>query len=273
MFFTDVGFLTTILWNVSPVLVHIGPVPIRWYGLLFALGFLFGYAFMHGVYRREGKPLSDLDRLFFVVMAGALLGARLGEVLFYNPSYFFHHPLEIVMIWNGGLASHGGIAGIFIALWIYARKRPDQPFLWLLDRICIPAMIGAALIRLGNLFNSEILGTPTHVPWAFVFVQEDLVPRHPVQLYEAGSYLLVFLVLLRLYRIQALGLPSGLLLGSALLASFLTRFFLEFLKLRQAAFGAALPLSIGQILSIPIILLGAFLLVRAVRKKNGFTRR
>src|SRR5262249_49124455 len=158
--------------------------------------FVLGYLIVRWQFRIEGKPESDLDHLLIYLVLGTIIGARLGHCLLYEPRFYLSHPLQILRIWEGGLASHGGATGVLIALYLYCRRRPNQPFLWLLDRVVVPTALGASLIRLGNLFNSEILGVPTQVPWAFVFVRVSSEPLHPAQLYESLSYLLVFFVLL-----------------------------------------------------------------------------
>lgn len=250
-------------WDVSPEILRLGPVALRWYGVCFALAFLVGYGIVQWIYRREQQPERDLDRLLVYMLVGAVVGARLGHCLFYEPAFYLRHPLEILKVWEGGLASHGGAVGILLALWIYSRARPGQPYLWLLDRIAVPAALGGFFIRLGNLFNSEILGTPTEVPWAFVFVRVDALPRHPAQLYEALAYALIFAGLLMVYRRRGAQTPRGLLFGLFLLLVFGARVLIEFVKVRQAAFGEALPLSMGQLLSIPLILAGLMLVVQA----------
>ncbi len=250
-------------WNVSPEILRLGPFALRWYGVCFALAFLLGFFIVQWIYRRELKPERSLDRLLFTMLGGTLVGARLGHCLFYEPAYYLSHPLEILMFWQGGLASHGGLLGIVLALFFYSRLHPDQPYGWLLDRIVIPSALGGFFIRMGNLFNSEILGTATDVPWAFVFARIDDVPRHPAQLYEALAYALIFAVLLKVYRKRGAQTPRGLLTGLFLALVFGVRFLIEFVKIRQAAFGEALPLSMGQLLSIPLILIGVGLIVRA----------
>ena len=249
-------------WHVSPEILRLGPFALRWYGLCFALAFLVGYFIVQWIYQRELKPERDLDRLLFYMLGGTLAGARLGHCLFYEPAYYLSRPLEVLMFWEGGLASHGGLVGIVLALYLYSRPRPEQSFGWLLDRIVIPSALGGCFIRLGNLFNSEILGTPTDVPWAFVFARVDTAPRHPAQLYEALAYAVIFAVLLTVYRKRGTQTPRGLLTGLFLALVFGVRFLIEFVKVRQAAFGEALPLSMGQLLSIPLILIGIGLVVR-----------
>lgn len=252
-------------WNVDPTMFRLGPFAPRWYGLLFALGFLIGFYYMRSVFLHEDKPERDLDALLIWLLGGTIVGARLGHVLFYAPGYYLLHPLEIPQIWEGGLASHGGTIGVLIAIWLYCRSRPDQPFMWLIDRLAPPVALTACFIRLGNLFNSEILGEPTDLPWAFVFERVDEVPRHPAQLYESISYFLIFLVLAILYRRYRASTPRGLLAGLFMTLIFGSRFFIEYVKVAQAHFEVGLPLSMGQLLSIPAILFGLWLLWRAWR--------
>jgi prolipoprotein diacylglyceryl transferase len=252
-------------WNVNPILVQIGPLAIRWYGLFFAAAFLVGFWIEEWIYRREGKDTRLLDSLLIQMLVGGVVGARLGHVAFYDPQYYFSHPLDIVKIWEGGLASHGGAAGILLALYLYARRAGSPPYLWLLDRVVIPTALGGFFIRLGNLFNSEIVGTPTSVWWGVVFDRVDPVPRHPVQLYEALAYLLAFLVLLRAYTRGGEGAREGSLLGLFLVLVFSARFLLEFVKTPQAEYEAGFLLTVGQMLSVPFIIAGVVLILRARR--------
>ncbi len=252
-----------IIWNVSPEILELGPVTLRWYGFLFAAGFLAGLLVMQWIFRVEGRPQKDVDRLFQYVVIGTIVGARLGHCLFYDPGYYLAHPVEILKIWEGGLASHGTSIGVFLALFLYSRNTPGQTFLWVSDRLSIATVLAGSFIRLGNLFNSEIIGKPVELPWAFVFIRVDALPRHPVQLYESIAYALVFLLLLTLYRRQGPRVPPGLLLGLFLACTFGARFFIEFAKTRQAAFGQNMILSMGQWLSVPLILLGIWLLYRS----------
>jgi prolipoprotein diacylglyceryl transferase len=270
--------LAYIHWNADPTMFRLGPFELfgatvgplapRWYGLLFALGFLVGFWLMRRVFLREGKPEQDLDALLLYLLGGTIIGSRLGHVLFYNPGYYLLHPGEIIQIWEGGLASHGGLIGVLTAIWLYTRNRTGQSYLWLLDRLAAPVALTGCFIRLGNLFNSEILGVPTDVPWAFVFEKVDMVPRHPAQLYESLCYLLIFVVLQALYERLGALVPRGMLFGGFLVLIFGSRFFVEFVKMRQAAFAEGLPLSMGQLLSIPVVLVGFWLLVRAWRRSS-----
>jgi len=262
--------LTEVHWDISPEIIRLGPIALRWYSLGWLSAFVVGFLIVRWTYRREGKPERDLESLLFTMFLGAIIGARLGHCLFYRPGYYLTHPLEIVAFWKGfrGLASHGGALGILVALYLYSRRHPDQPYLWLLDRIAAPTALGGCFIRLGNLMNSEILGVPTDVPWAFVFERIDPLPRHPAQLYEAIAYLLTFVLLLSVYRRKGSMLPEGILTGTFFVCVFSARFLIEFVKERHAAYAAGLPLSVGQLLSIPMIILGLALLARAAKRRS-----
>jgi phosphatidylglycerol---prolipoprotein diacylglyceryl transferase len=254
-------------WNINPILAQFGPFAIRWYGLCFAAAFLVGYWIMEWMYRKEGKSTEVLDSLLIYMLVGAVVGARLGHVLFYDPSYYFSHPLEILKIWEGGLASHGGAIGILIAFYLYTRRAGAPRYLWLLDRAVIPTALGGFFIRMGNFFNSEIVGIPTTGWWAVVFDRVDAAPRHPVQLYEALAYLLIFLALLTVYARRREALGEGALLGLFFVLVFSARFVLEFVKTPQAEYEMGFPLTVGQLLSIPFVIAGAVLIVRAGKKQ------
>jgi prolipoprotein diacylglyceryl transferase len=256
------ALLSFVHWHARPEIFSIGPVSVRWYGILFALGFALGFVIVRWMFRLEHKPETDLDSLLGYILGGAVIGARLGHCLFYEPGYYLAHPLDIPKIWQGGLASHGGAIGVALGLWIYSRRHPGQPFLWLLDRVVVPTALAGALIRLGNVFNSEILGRPTQMRWAVVFDRVDSLPRHPVQLYESIGYLLIFVLLLSIYRRTRDRTAPGLLLGIFLVTVFTFRFAVEFFKEPQSDYGQNLPLSVGQLLSIPCILFGGVLLAR-----------
>jgi len=263
--------LAQITWDVSPEIFRLGPLPIRWYSLGWLMAFGLGFYLVRWMYRREGKPEGDLESVLLYMILGAIIGARLGHCLFYQPEYYLAHPLEIIAFWRGfrGLASHGGTLGILVSLYIYCRRHPDQPYLWLLDRIAAPTALGGFFIRMGNLMNSEILGLPSDVPWAMAFVRVDPVPRHPAQLYEALSYLAIFFLLLGLYRRKGPALARGVLTGIFFATVFGARFLIEFVKERHAPFEAGLPLSMGQILSIPVVLLGLGILVWSLRRGSA----
>lgn len=257
-------------WDVNPEIFNLGPISIRWYGLLFALAFVFGYIILTKIFVKEKKPKSDVEQLSVYIIFGTVIGARLGHCLFYNPAYYLSNPIEILKVWEGGLASHGAAIGILIALYLYVRKKKDQNFLWLIDRLVIVVALGGALIRLGNLFNSEIYGIETTVPWAFIFVDSPragLIPRHPTQLYESLAYFFVFIVLYISYNKWKDKFSNGFLFGLFLVLVFTFRFFVEFVKDIQEPFEADLPLKMGQFLSIPFVLAGIYFIYRSTKKK------
>lgn len=252
--------MTYFAWNISPAILSIGGYELRYYALLFGLGFYLSYRLLAWSFQNEGFSADKAGSLVFYGMIGTMIGARLGHVIFYDPLYYWQHPLEILMTWRGGLASHGGTLGVIIAVWLYRRKNPEFSYLWLADRGVPAIALTAGFIRIGNFFNSEIIGRPTDVPWAVVFERIDPVPRHPAMLYEACAYLILFTTSIYFYRSRRTHLRPGLLLGLLFTWIFSARFFLEFLKEDQAAFEKGMILNMGQILSIPFILLGLILL-------------
>jgi len=179
------------VWNANPILLEIGPIQLYWYGLLFVGSFVVGLYILTWIYKREDRDPEVLETLFVYIITGAAIGARLIHCFFYEPSYFLEHPIEILYIWNGGLASHGGVVGVLLAVWLFTRKY-NESYFWLLSRIAIPASLSATAIRIGNFMNSEIVGIPTDVPWAIIFLRIDELPRHPSQLYESIIYLFIF---------------------------------------------------------------------------------
>lgn len=261
---------STIIWDADPVIFQWEFLTLRWYGVFFGFAFIFGAISAMWILKRESKPTESLDSIMIHMMVGTLIGARLGHCLFYDPVFYLGNPLEIVKIWKGGLASHGAGVGIILSLYLYSRKNPDQPFFWILDRAGISIALGCSLIRLGNLFNSEILGKPTASGWGIIFKRVDLIPRHPAQLYESAAYFIIFLLLLTLYLKTNAGEKPGLLSGVTLLTLLPARLFIELFKENQAAFESGWFLNMGQILSFPFILFGVYLIVRAV-KKSGKT--
>lgn len=252
----------SIMWDIDPVLIGVGPLNLSWYGLFFAGGFLAGFQLMQWIYRREAQPAAQLDRLLWYVVGGTVIGMRLAHCLFYDPQYFLAHPLEILKIWQGGYASHGGAAGLLIAVFLYCRAPGRPAYLWLLDRLAIAAVLAGAMIRIGNFFNSEIVGRPVRDGIGVVFARIDGLPRHPVQLYEAAAYLGIFAVLLTLYR-RGRGARSGWLAGAYLALVFGARFVIEFAKAPQAAYEEGYAISVGQLLSVPFVAAGLALLYRA----------
>jgi phosphatidylglycerol:prolipoprotein diacylglycerol transferase len=254
--------ISSIFWNVSPEIMKLGPFSLRWYGLLFASGFVLGYLILTKIYKLEKKPLADLEQLSIYVILGTVIGARLGHCLFYDPVYYLSHPIEIIKVWEGGLASHGAAIGILISIYLITKKQKDKTMLWILDRLVIVVALGGALIRLGNLFNSEIIGRPADVPWAFIFARVDDIPRHPAQLYESFFYLITFVVLYFTYmKTNKKSLP-GYLFGLALVMIFGFRFFVEFIKENQSPFEQGMILDMGQLLSIPFVIAGFYFMFR-----------
>mgnify|MGYP003864236737 FL=1 len=245
------------IWNIEPIAISVGFLKVRWYGLMFASAFISCYMLMQWVYRREAKNPDDVDDLLWYMAISVIVGARLGHCLFYNPEYYFAQPLKIFAIWEGGLASHGGILGMTVGLYLFQR-RVQESYAWFLDRISMVCALGGSFIRIGNFFNSEIVGVSTTVPWAIVFKRIDSYPRHPVQLYEAGAYLLVFVLLLSMYLKMKDSIRPGVIFATSLIAIFVSRFLLEFVKTKQAAYSGDWVISTGQLLSIPFVLAGIF---------------
>jgi prolipoprotein diacylglyceryl transferase len=259
--------LAFIHWNVSPEIFALGPIHVRWYGLFFAIGFLFGYSHGERMFKHENIDLKWLESLFIYLIVATIIGARLGHVLFYGWDYYSQHPIEILYVWQGGLASHGGILGIIIAMFIWSKYVSKRSILWVLDRVVVPSIFVGALIRFGNLMNSEIYGVQTSLPWGFIFERNhETVAKHPTQIYEALSYLVTFGVMLYMYWKTKAKDYQGLIVGVFFVMVFSARFFIEFIKEEQEAFEKGMSLNMGQLLSIPFILTGIFLIVRAVKK-------
>lgn len=270
--------LAAINWTVSPEIFSIGPLSIRWYGLLFALGFVVGYQIMQWVFNSESKSLKDLESLTFYMIISTVVGARLGHCLFYEPGEYLSNPIEILKVWHGGLASHGAAIGIIIALWFYSwRRKPYISFMWILDRIVITVVLAGVFIRLGNFFNHEIVGSQANIPWAVLFTLDkshELVPRHPAQLYEAFSYLIIFLFMFFRYKKLKQNLPEGQLFGIFLTCVFGARFIIEFFKENQVEFEGLLQkytfqtiglhLNMGQILSVPFVIIGLYFIIKSL---------
>lgn len=262
-----------IIWQASPYIFSIGNFSLGWYGFLFMLGFTLSYLFMYYIFKTEGKKIALLDILTIYIFLAVLIGSRLGHVFFYEWEYYQHHLVEILMVWKGGLASHGGTLMIIVALFIFwYRYRVNMA--WLFDRLCIVIPVTAALIRMGNLMNSEIYGTPTRLPWGFVFAENPaagLIPRHPTQIYEALVYLSVSVLLYLLWRRDPSKNQHGFFTGLLLIIIFAARFIIEFIKTDQMPFEQSMTLNMGQWLSVPFIVAGAGLLVYAARKKKSRT--
>ena len=266
-------FSLYINWNVNPEIFDIG-ISVRYYGLLFALAFIFGYKVEEKIFRSEGLPMPWLDKLWIYVAIATIVGARLGHCIFYDWTYYSAHPLEMILPvrftpefkFTGyqGLASHGAAIGIIAGLWYYSKKVSKKSIFWILDRAVIPIALAGFFIRMGNLMNSEIVGLPTELPWGFRFVNSGLdhpeLPRHPAQLYEALCYLVSFFVLMYLYWKTSVKKRMGFIFGSFLILIFTARFVIEFVKEVQEPWEADMVLDMGQILSIPFILVGIFML-------------
>lgn len=263
------GFIT---WEPSPEIFSVGGFSVRWYGLLFASSFIFGYIIFLRFFKKEGIPVKLLDELTTYMIIGTILGARLGHVFFYEPAWYLSHPIKILEVWEGGLASHGAAVGIIIALLLFSHFK-KKPFLWVMDRIVIVVALAGFFIRMGNLMNSEIYGNVTSLPWGFYFPRslspgEMMQPHHPTQIYEGLSYLLIFF-LLRWYYYKEDGKPVyGMLFGIFLVLVFGMRFLIEFIKEPQVDFERGMCLNMGQLLSIPFIIAGIVFMVFARRKKT-----
>ena len=285
-----INFPLSIVWDVDPILIHIGNGGIRWYGLLWAIGLYLCYLVQVWLYKHENCPEDWADKIFVWMALGVIIGARLGHCWFYewhltndpiqifgwtinyrNP--YIEHPFELLKIWEGGLSSHGGGIGLILAAWLLNKrhfsKKPEYKtsMIWILDRLCIGVCITATLIRLGNLMNSEIYGGPTDLPWGFIFVRDgQTVPCHPTQIYEMIYCLVAMAVTWPLYWFTNARRREGLLIGTFFLIVFVTRFCLEFIKNDQEAFEAGHLFNMGQLLSIPFIIAGIWLVVRAFRR-------
>jgi len=250
-----------IVWNPAPELIDWGFFTLRWYGFFWALSLLFIDTMGGKICQWEGVPNKTTSLLAYSFIGG-IIGARLAEVVFYNPAHFLLHPEEIVMIWNGGLASHGGVVGSILGIYLFHLRNKSFPFVWLLDRSAILIIFAAGLIRLGNLFNSELVGYPTDLPWAFIFSNVDQIPRHPTPLYEAIAYILLFIVVFALYRRNSKR-PTGTFMGLFLVLTFGIRFLIEFTKASETILIEAGNISLTQVLSLPMIAGGIIVLLMA----------
>ena len=268
-------------WNIDPEIINIFGISLRYYGVLFVSGLILSYCLLNWIFKKEDIPLDKLEKLSIYAVIGIFAGARLVHCLFYEPSYYFSHPLEIILPiqptadggykFSGfqGLASHGGTLGLIIALIIYAKKTKES-IIKTIDLIAIVAPIGACFIRLANLMNSEIIGIPTNVPWAFIFVRDDNLPRHPAQLYEALSYLLIFGLMFYLYKTRRENLKNGFFFGLVITLIFVARFFIEFVKENQVGFEDGMTFNMGQLLSLPYLVVGiGFIIYGLIKTKNN----
>ena len=268
-----------IYWNPDPEIANVFGFSLRYYSLLFVGGILLSLYSFTRLFKNENISSANLEKLVIYVMVGIVLGARLGHCLFYEPSYYLSHPLEILLpvqfLPDGGfkftgyqgLASHGGALGVLIALVIYSLKT-KEPLLKILDLIAIVGPLEGVFIRLGNLMNSEIIGTPTTKPWAFVFERVDNIPRHPSQIYEAAAYLLIFGIVVFMYKKKGKELRHGFFFGLTLVLVFTARFLIEFVKERQVSFEENMTFDMGQLLSIPYILVGIGFIIYGMKGRN-----
>lgn len=257
--------LLYINWNVNPEAFHIGFLSIKWYGLLWGTGLMSTFFLGSYILKTLGRDEEMLTILIQYIFVFGLIGARLAQVFFYEWDYFSSHPEKIIAVWEGGLASHGGVLGGLLGLLIFCRRNSDYPLFWTIDHAAIVVLLLAALIRLGNLMNSEIVGKATEVPWAFVFQSYDSVPRHPVVLYESIAYFFIQLLQLYLFRKYRDTRP-GIYLVVFFLLVFSVRFLLEFFKVPEGRlfFGV---ISKTQMLNVPFILTGIVFLVLVMRKQ------
>ncbi|MDO4181912.1 MAG: prolipoprotein diacylglyceryl transferase [Bacteroidales bacterium] len=261
--------LMYITWNPDPTIIEIGGFTLRWYSLFWVIALLTGSHVVYKLYELKKLPMETFQTLFMYSFVGILAGARLGHCLFYDPEYYLNHPLEIVLpvhfLPNGdwkftgyaGLASHGGTLGLIIALVLFCRKTKIH-CLDILDMMGVAAPVAAGFIRIANLMNSEIIGMPTQVPWAFVFERVDMQARHPAQLYEAIAYFVIFLLIGFIYKRYSSRCRKGFFFGLCLTLIYAFRFFIEYIKERQVDFEESLPIDMGQILSIPLVVIGLY---------------
>lgn len=276
--------INSIVWNVNPEIFNLFGIHVRWYGLLWAIGIWLALVVVQKLYKNEKLPEAWVDKLFMYTVIGTIVGARLGHCFFYEwkpldepvsflgitftyGNYYLSHPWELLYVWRGGLASHGGAIGIIIALYFFNKNVSHKGFIWGMDRLVIGAALTGAAIRLGNLMNSEIYGSATDLPWGFIFLRDGQTqPMHPTQIYEMLYCLVTFAVVWWLYWKKQAYKQTGLIYGVFLIGIFGTRFLLEFIKIDQEAFEAGMILNMGQILSIPFVVWGIWLIVNSQKK-------
>lgn len=280
--------LLSITWTIDPEAFSIFGREIRWYGILWATAVMTAAWIVSKMYKAEKLPEKWFDSLFVYIVVGLIIGARLGHCLFYDPEYYLSHPLDILKVWEGGLSSHGGAIGMLLAIILYSRNITKKSFIWALDRLIVGVALGATCIRLGNLMNSEIYGGPTTMPWGFNFVLDRMwhlpldmggsgeLPCHPTQIYEAFIYLCIFALSMYLYWKTNARNKQGMILGVSLIGIFLSRFFIEYIKNVQEPFEiqmrATYGIDMGQLLSIPFILWGLWLVWNSTRIKPADTK-
>lgn len=266
------GFIT---WTANPVLFQLGFFAVRWYSLMFLIGFTIGYYIIYKMFKHEGARQEWIDKLLIYVAIATIVGSRLGHVFFYQWDYYSQHPLDIIKIWEGGLASHGGTIGIIIAILLYSKYVTKKSPIWTFDRLVVPVALVGALIRIGNLFNHEIYGHDTTLPWGFRFIENlhgwmagadpiFTAPCHPTQIYEALAYLALFSLLMVMYWKYNCQERKGLIFGVFLTWLFSARFLIEFIKNVQVEFEEGMALNMGQWLSVPFIIAGVVLIIYAL---------
>ena len=268
-------------WDFDPEIVNILGFPLKYYGLLFACGLIISMRVLKKIFKTENLNDNAYEALFIYGILGIFVGARLGHCLFYDFDYYSKNLLEIILpikktlnggykfIGYAGLASHGGTIGLIFSLYLYSRKYKIQ-YLKVLDLIALVAPIGATFIRLANLMNSEMIGNPTKMPWAFIFKKIDNIPRHPAQLYEAISYLIIFLIVFTIYKTKKIKLGEGFYFGLVITLIFLMRILIEFVKINQVQFEEGMQLNMGQILSVPFIIIGIYFIFYNLRNKENY---
>jgi len=252
------------IWNINPNIIEFGAFKLHWYGLFFISSFMIGQLLLVWIFKREEKDTTLVKSFVLYLMIGTLIGARVAHCFFYQPTYYLSHPIEILYIGKGGLASHGGMLGVILAAYIFSLQH-KLSFFWLISRLTLPGTIVAIFVRFGNFFNSEIVGVPSKLPWAVIFQRVDMIARHPVQLYEAMAYTLLFFILLFIYKKMTPNFATKLLPGLFLFILFLSRFFIEYFKTKQAHYTLEIPFSTGQLLSIPFIFLGLLWIIWAYK--------
>ena len=272
--------LLDINWTADPVIFSIASKEIRWYALMFVIGFAIGYKIVERMWKREDINPKWIDPLLWYTLAGTVVGARLGHCLFYAPGQYLSNPLDIIKVWEGGLASHGGVIGIIIAIYFFSKYVSHKSMMWTFDKLVTPTGLVAALIRLGNLMNHEVYGNPTDKPWGFRFVYNKYewlrgaepiytTPCHPTQIYEAICYLITFALCMWLYFKKDAWKKEGLIFGIFMICIFASRFFIEYLKEVQESFEEGMVLNMGQLLSIPFVIMGVYFVWNALTKTKS----
>ena len=255
-------------WNVSPEAFSIGPLTVRWYGILYGCAFIASYYTFKELLKHDKLPEDFADSALIYMIIGTIIGARVGDCFFYHPEYYLKHPFEVFAVWKGGLSSHGGACGILISLYLFARKM-KKPYIWILDRVVIVIGVAGFFIRMGNLMNSEIYGHVTEFPWGFIFERRgETLPKHPTQIYEALYYALTYAVLRLVYRKCDNRPRPFLIFGLFLIMVFAFRFCIEFIKNPQEEFEENMMFNMGQWLSVPFILMGIVSLIVSIRQEK-----